>query len=272
MMTTPFRHALLAAACLGAALCAPTVRAETSGASPEPDYSISYNIGAVSDYRVRGIAQTSFKPAVQGGIDFAHKSGLYLGTFASNVRWLKDLNGATKGNVEVDLYGGLRDSLTADLAYDVGVIRYEYVGNNSGEAGTPGAGLFADASTTEVYLNIGFKMFNLKYNRSVSNFLGNVDSKGSQYLDLNATFPLGAGFSLTPHIGRQKIPNQGPTGNAGNYTDYSISVAKDFGDGLVATLTAGDTNTPRGAGTFYRDMGGRDLGRSYLLAGVKYTF
>jgi uncharacterized protein (TIGR02001 family) len=263
------RHVVFLAAALGAASAA---WADSSANSPEPDYALSYNLGAVTDYRVRGIAQTSFRPALQGGIDFTHKSGLYLGTFASNVRWLKDLNGATKGNVEVDLYGGLRDSITADLTYDIGVIRYQYVGSNSGDAGTPGAGLFTGASTSEVYLNIGFKMFNLKYNRSVGSFLGNLDSSGSQYFDLNATFALGEGFSLTPHVGRQKIPNQGPSGNLGNYTDYSLSVAKDFGNGLVATLTAGDTSTARGAGTFYRDMSGRDLGRAYVLAGVKYTF
>lgn len=80
----------------------------------------------------------------------------YLGTFAFNVHWLKDLNGATKGSVEVDFYGGFRGILATDWSYDAGVIRYEYVRNNSGDAGTPGAGLFTDASTVEAYLNVGF--------------------------------------------------------------------------------------------------------------------
>ena len=239
---------------------------------PEPDYSVTYNIGAVSDYRVRGIAQTNFRPAVQGGIDFAHKSGFYVGTFASNVNWVKDFNGATKGSLEVDLYGGFKDSITSDISFDAGVITYQYPRNNSGEPGTPGAGVFGNANTTEVYLLLTYKMVNLKYNRSVGNFLGNLDSSGSQYLDLNATFDLGNGFSLIPHVGRQMIPNQGASGNAGDYTDYSLAVAKDFGNGVVATLTALGTNTQKGAGTFYHDLGDRDLGKSTATLGVKYSF
>lgn len=266
-MNTSFRTALF----LAAALAANAAWAE--GPAPaEPENTLAWNIGAVSDYRVRGIAQTSFKPALQGGLDYTHKSGFYVGSFASNVRWLKDLNGATKGNVEVDFYGGLRGTPVEDWSYDVGMIRYEYVGNNSGDAGTPGAGLFTNASTTEAYINVGFKMFNLKYNRSFGDFLGNPSSSGSQYFDLNATFPVAEGLNLTPHVGRQKIPHQGATGNAGDYTDWSLSLAKDFGNGFVATATVGGTNAAKGDGSFYRDMKGHDLAKTYGLVGVKYSF
>src|ERR1035437_4415983 len=67
---------------------------------PEPDTSLAFNVGAISDYRVRGIAQTAAKPAIQGGIDFTTKSGGYLGTAFSNVKWVKEFNGATKGSYE----------------------------------------------------------------------------------------------------------------------------------------------------------------------------
>ena len=66
--TTLFAAALLA----GTAAMAQTK-------APEPDYTLAYNVGAVTDYRFRGISQTGFNPAVQGGIDFSHKSGFYLG-------------------------------------------------------------------------------------------------------------------------------------------------------------------------------------------------
>lgn len=250
-----------------------TAFAQTKAA--EPDYTLSYNVGAVSDYRFRGIAQTAFKPALQGGIDFAHKSGFYLGTFASNVNWVKDFNGATKGSYEIDLYGGLKGAITPDIGFDVGVITYQYPGNNSGSAGTPGAGLYANASTTEVYGALSYKMFNLKYNRSTGNFLGNLNSSGSQYIDLNANFDMGNGFTLTPHVGHQKIPNQNlgtRIGNAADYTDYSLAIAKDFGSGIVVSATAIGTNTDKGVGTFYRDLNGKDLGKSTVVLGLKYTF
>ena len=249
-----------------ALLAAASGAAFAQAGSPEPDYQLTYNVGVVSDYRVRGIAQTAFKPALQAGIDFTHKSGFYAGTFASNVRWIKDFNLATKGAVEVDLYGGYKGAINSDFSYDLGVITYQYPGNNSGDAGTPGAGLFTDASTWEVYGALTYKMFTLKYNRSVSNFLGNLDSKGSQYLDLSANFDLTHGFTLTPHVGHQWIPNQsGPA----SYTDYSLTLAKDMGSGFVLTAAAVGTNASK---AFYTDVNGRFLGKSTLVVGAKYTF
>ena len=262
----PIRHAVL----IAAALTALPVLAEDIG--PEPEYTIAFNIGMVSDYRVRGLSQTSYSPALQGGIDFTHKSGLYVGTFASNVKWIKDYNGGTKGSYELDLYGGFRDSITSNLAYDVGIITYQYPGNNSGKDGTPGAGLFTNASFTEAYINLNYKIFNLKYNRSLGTFVGDLESSGSQYFDLNAAFDLGNGFTLVPHIGHQMIPNQGAGGNQGNYTDYSLSLSKDLGSGFTGTITAMATTTAKGPGTYYHDFNGRDIGRSVVLVGVKYNF
>ena len=69
--------------------------------APEPDFTLSYNVGVVSDYRFRGIAQTSTDPALQAGVDFAHKSGFYLGAWGSNIRWIKDYAGATDGSLEI---------------------------------------------------------------------------------------------------------------------------------------------------------------------------
>ena len=234
----------------------------------EPESTLSYNIGALSDYRVRGIAQTSFKPALQAGIDFAHRSGFYAGVFGSSVRWVKEFNGATKGSTEVDLYGGFKGATDyLPLTYDVGVITYQYPGNNSGVGGVLPAGSFANANTTEVYAAVSYKIFTLKVNRSVGNFLGNLNSSGSLYVDLSAAVDLGNGFALTPHIGRQTIPHQ--AGNLGNYTDLSLTLAKDFGNGLVASAMATRTNADT---VFYTDTNGRYLGKSALVLGLKYNF
>ncbi len=262
--------------------------------APEPDYTLSYNVGVVSDYRFRGISQTSFKPALQLGVDFAHKSGFYLGAFGSNVDWVKEFNGATKGTYEVDLYGGFKGSIINDIGFDVGLITYMYPGNNSGVANAPKgivAGQYSNANTTEVYLGLSYSVVSFKYSRSVGNFLGNVGtnstlvagtgkSNGSQYFDLSANFDLGSGFTLTPHVGRQTVPNQNSTnffapfqvinGSAANYTDYSLTIAKDFGNGFVVSAAAIGTDTKKGG--FYRDSNGKELGKSTLVVGVKYSF
>jgi uncharacterized protein (TIGR02001 family) len=232
---------------------------------PEPDYTLSYNVGAVTDYRFRGIAQTSRKPAIQGGIDFAHKSGIYLGTFVSNVKWIKDFNGATKGSYELDLYGGYKGEIMKDLTYDVGLITYRYPGNNSGAAGTPGAGLYTKADTNEFYGALTYTLYTAKYSRSMGDFLGNPGSSGSDYIELAAGFDLGSGFTLTPHIGHQRVKN---TANA-SYTDYSLTVAKDFGNGLSASAAAIGSDSKR---AFYTDLNGKYIGNSTVVLGVKYSF
>jgi uncharacterized protein (TIGR02001 family) len=254
---------------LAIALSATASFAQTK--APEPDYTLAYSAGVVTDYRFRGIAQTAFKPALQLTADFTHKSGFYLGAFGSNVNWIKDFNGATKGSYEVDLYGGYKGSITKELGFDLGLITYIYPGNNSGAAGTPGAGSATNANTTEIYAGLSYEMFTAKYSRSTGTFLGFLNSTGSQYLDLSANFDLGDGFSLVPHIGRQTVKGQTP-GGLYNYTDYSITLAKDFGNGLSATGALVGTNTKKGAGTPYRDLNGKDLGKSTVVVGLKYSF
>jgi uncharacterized protein (TIGR02001 family) len=226
--------------------------------APEPDYTLSFNAGVVTDYRYRGISQTRLKPAVQGGLDFAHKSGFYLGVWGSTIKWIED-SGSTDGNVELDLYGGYKGELAKGLAYDVGVLRYEYVGNKLGNVAN-----YANANTTEVYGALTAGVFTAKYSRSLTNLFGNINSKGSQYLDVSATFDMGDGWTLTPHAGRQLVKNNA----AYHYTDYSLTVAKDLGKGLTASLMAVDTNAKTGSYTW----GGKYVGKSGLVAGVKYSF
>jgi uncharacterized protein (TIGR02001 family) len=50
-------------------------------------------------YCYRGISQPRLDPALQGGIDFAHKSGFHPGTWASPIQWVKDAGG--KSNEEI---------------------------------------------------------------------------------------------------------------------------------------------------------------------------
>jgi uncharacterized protein (TIGR02001 family) len=55
-----------------------------------PESTLSFNVGAVSDYRYRGISQSRLDTALQGGADYAHKSGAYIGVWGSSIKWIKD--------------------------------------------------------------------------------------------------------------------------------------------------------------------------------------
>lgn len=229
----------------------------SSGAMAQaaPESSLSYNAGVVTDYRYRGISQSRLKPAVQAGVDYADKSGFYVGAWGSTIKWIKDTPGATDGSLELDLYGGYKGS-AGGVAYDLGVLRYQYVGNK---------GLAVNANTTEIYAAGTLGMFTLKYSHALTNTFANANSKGSSYIDLSANVDLGNGFTLTPHIGRQVIKN----GAIYNYTDYSLTLAKDLGKGLSASLMAVGTN----ASAADYNFGGKGyLGKDALVAGIKYTF
>lgn len=238
--------------------------------APEPDYTLSFNAGVVSDYRYRGISQTRLKPAVQAGADFAHKSGFYLGAWGSSIKWIEDnsvVSTATpvKGSVELDLYGGYKGAMGA-VGYDVGVLRYQYVGNTLEKTGGTVNGIYANANTTEVYLGLTYSVATFKYSRSTGNLFGYLNSKGSEYFDLSATFDLGNGFTLTPHVGHQYVAKT----SIASYTDYSVTVAKDLGNGVSLSLAAVGTDSDKG--NYANPVNGKFMGKSGVVLGAKYSF
>jgi uncharacterized protein (TIGR02001 family) len=245
---------------LASALVGTAALAQSAAPAPEPESTLTFNVGAVSDYRFRSVAQTSFKPALQVGADFAHKSGLYVGTFASNVSWIKDYVGATDGSTEIDLYGGFKTEIASGLTLDIGAITYQYPGNTADK-------VLVNANTTEVYGALTYGIVTAKYSQATTNFIANPDSKGAAYFELAAAIDLGNGFTLTPHVGRQTIPNQ--ANNAGDYTDWSLTLTKDFGNGLTASVAAITTDAKD---SFYKVAGFDNLGKNTVTVGLKYTF
>jgi uncharacterized protein (TIGR02001 family) len=220
--------------------------------APEPDYTLSYNVGVVSDYRYRGISQSRLKPALQGGIDFAHKSGFYLGTWASTIKWIKDAGGDAP--LEWDVYGGYKFDLRG-FGLDVGVLRYQYVNHD----------LAVSPNTTEIYGAGTLGPVTLKYSHALTNLFGFSDSKNSGYLDASATFDMGGGWSVVPHIGHQKVRHF----SAASYTDYSLTVAKDFGNGFSASAALVGTDAERAV---YVTPAGKFTGKTGLVVGAKYSF
>lgn len=236
--------------------------AQTAPAAPET--TIAYNVGVVSEYRYRGLGQTKGDPALQGGVDFTHASGVYLGVWGSTIRWIKEYASAATtpysatGPVEIDLYGGYKGE-AAGLGYDVGYLRYQYQGNTLAKPT-----FFSNANTDEFYGAITAGVVTAKYSYSTSNLFGTLNSKGSSYLDISATFDLGNGYTLVPHVGRQLIKNS----TAYNYSDASLTLNKDLGNGLSASLAGITTNADEALWTqkqYYQ-------GKNTVVAGLKYSF
>jgi uncharacterized protein (TIGR02001 family) len=250
--------------------------AQTAPAAPES--TIAYNIGVVSQYRYRGLAQTRGLPAVQGGLDYSHASGAYAGVWASTIQWIKDAstNASSSaaavnvdGKSEIDIYGGYKFE-TSGVTYDLGVLAYQYPGNTLKNITSLD---LENANTTEVYGAATFGAYTLKYSNAVTNLFGFKNSKGSTYIDLTANFDMGSGFTLSPHIGRQAI--KGTTsdyfGGGLSYTDLSLTLAKDMGNGISATLSAISTSAKRNI-NFSSNKTGYNAAKEAVVVGVKYTF
>lgn len=257
MKLSPFSSLILAGllATFGAAANAQTAAAPAEPAAA-PASPVAFNVGVVTDYRFRGISQSRRKPALQGGVDYTADSGLYLGFWFSTIKILKDVPGGD-GSVELDFYGGYKGKINDAVSYDVGLLRYQYPSENF----TP------TVNTTELYGAVTYGPATVKYSHSIQKqTFGLGNSRGSGYLEAAATFDLGNGFSLTPHIGRQFFKNNG----FASYTDASVTVAKDLGNGLALTAAVVGTNADKG---FYSSpVNGRKLGETTLVLGAKYTF
>lgn len=221
--------------------------------APEPDYTISGNMTLASEYRFRGVSQTNKKPTLQGGFDFAHKSGFYLGNWNANVN-SAFYNGA---NIEMDFYGGFKGSF-GDVGYDIGAIYYYYPG--SGARGT------VKIDNTEIYGGLSYGPFSAKYYHATSEFFGAPNTKNSYYIDLAYATDLGDGWGFNAHVGYQHVKNT--PAPAGKVTDYKIGVTKDVSGYLVG---ASYISTNR-SGVFFDPTSGKDIGKGTLVLSVAKTF
>ena len=232
-------------------LFAPAVFAQAApAAAPEPN-PITANVTITNDYRYRGITQTNYQPAIQGGFDYAHESGFYIGNWNSTINWVSNTtNNGVKAPIEMDFYGGFKKELIAPgFVSDFGVLQYYYnqTGQNYNNA-------LVNPNTTEIYVAQNFTFGSLtgfvKVNYALTNIFGIPKSTGSYYPDLTANYDTGIwGVTLNGHIGYQYIAGQpGSQGSVSqlqrniSYTDWKLGATKDFGGGLALSAAYVSTN------------------------------
>ncbi len=235
------------------ALAATLTLSSTLVLAEEAASPLSFNVSLTSDYRYRGLSQSRLNPALQGGADYAFSNGFYIGTWASTIKWIKDAPYNGGANVEIDIYGGYKTEIASGLTLDVGALTYIYPSND----------LNPKADTTEVYGALSFGPVTAKYSHSVTNLFGTADSKGSGYLDVSATFDVGGGFTVVPHVGYQKVKHN----SAGSYTDYSLTLNKDYAGFTFGAAYVG-TNTDAYVG----GPSLKNLGKDGLVVSVKKVF
>jgi uncharacterized protein (TIGR02001 family) len=247
--------------------------AQTAPAPAAPEASpVTANVTVVSDYRYRGISQSNMKPAIQGGFDYAHESGFYIGNWNSSISWIGDANPGVSAPIEMDFYGGFKKELIGEgFASDIGVLQYAY----------PTRGNIAvNPNTTELYAAQNFTFGPVtgfvKFSYSVTNTFGYANSNGSYYPDLTANYDTGIwGLALNAHVGYQKIAGQPVVRNVptATYTDWKLGLTKDFGGGLSLAAAYIGTNAAKTGNTYaYMSPQGKNLGGSTGIVSLTKTF
>ena len=175
--------------------------------SPAGEFDVSMNATLTSDYIFRGITQTQGRGAIQGSLDVAHESGLYIGTWASNV------NFGTDASVEFDYYAGFGNDITDDISYDIGWIKYSY----------------PDESTlnfSEYY--VSFSAYGFTLGTAFSDDFGGGDNTLYTYLGYDYTLPYAIGLALK--YGNYDFRNDTFFDSNGNgsdsYNDWSVGLSK----------------------------------------------
>jgi uncharacterized protein (TIGR02001 family) len=207
------------------------------------DLTVSSNVSLVSDYLYRGISQSGALPALQGGFDLSHASGLYAGVWGSSISWVSDAGLANSAGLELDTYAGYKGT-AADIGYDIGFLRYNYPGSYVAAAIKP--------DTNEIYGALSYSIVTAKLSYSLGDLFGVSKAQGSTYAELNASYAIAdTGITVGGHAGLQTYT--GATADAAKaggadptYSDYKLSVTKDF-SGYVAGLAFSGTN----ASSFY---------------------
>ncbi len=186
--------------------------------------SVTANIGATSNYLWRGVTQTQDAVAVQAGIDYEHDSGLYLGTWASNVDFGDDTS------YEIDFYGGYAGSIGEEFGYDISYLYYAY----------PDSG--ANVDFGEMTAALSWKWFSVSYSQIVnaeSDVASDpLDEKDLSYIQAGFSYPLSDTLSLDLHYGYSSGDVSSAWFDVDNYTDYSLSLNKDTDIGTVSFMVS----------------------------------
>ncbi len=258
--------------------------------APEPEKSpITANVTIANDYRYRGITQTNYQPAIQGGFDYAHESGFYIGNWNSTINWVANTTAnQVTAPIEMDFYGGFKKELIAPgFASDIGVLQYFYP-----QTGNYPAGSMLNPNTTEIYVAQNYTFGSLsgfgKINYGLTNIFGIPNSSGSYYLDLTSNFDTGIwGLTVNGHIGYQYVAGQpnspagwanaATTGTPNNisYTDWKLGVTKDFGGGLSLSASYVSTNANASWWNTYTGTGNAansSAGRGGAVVALTKTF
>jgi len=191
---------------------------------------LSTTVNVTSDYTFNGVSQTDSSPALQASLDYANESGLYVGTWASNL----DFGASDDTNIEWDFYIGKGYTLTENVSVDLGLAYYTYHGEN-----------FSDNyNYAEVYSKFGFSN---ELGQSEVNFWYANDYAGSKaghwIVMLGHTFTIAQGHDVRVSADRSTSLDEEKWawGDSSSYNHYRVEYNTSY-QGFNINLAAETTN------------------------------
>jgi len=220
---------------------------------------LTANVGLASDYRFRGISQSNNGAAIQGGIDYAHSSGLYLGNWNSSVSTA--LYPSTSG-AESNLYAGWKKDVYKGLTVDVGSYNYFYLGKDNSTD--------SRFNTQELYAGLGYGPLSVKYSQSLSSYFGINNSVGTTYMQADVKQSLGLvssslkDLSVVAHYGQTKVANNSDF----SYNDMNVGATYALAKGWdVGVRYYTNTSTSNALG-----LGRSNLYKDAVVGSITKTF
>jgi len=168
---------------------------------------VSFNAALVTDYVFRGVSYSDNGPALQGGADYAHESGLYVGT------WLSNVDSGADTDIEYDLYVGYGMEMNG-LEIDLGYTTYNYLDT------------FSDQNTTEIYANVTKDAFTASIYRDID-LWETTYLAGAYSMELpnELTLDLSLGYTLVDEDGADDILDMSATvGKSLEMVDVAFTV------------------------------------------------
>lgn len=171
---------------------------------------LSWNLSLTSDYVFRGITQTNFDPALQGGLDYAFgDSGWYVGGWASNV----DFADSDGPDIEFDAYVGWSHDLAEDWNLDLHAVRYTYLGERD---------VYGNIDYNEYFAKFSYKG-QYDFTVAYANNYANADFS-SLYYQVAGSWDVGNDFAVNAGVGHTNFSD-----HVGGYTDWNLGVSRQFG-------------------------------------------
>jgi uncharacterized protein (TIGR02001 family) len=231
--------------------------------APPAALTVSGSATIASDYRFRGVSQSDREMAVQGGSTIAHESGLYVGTWASNLAGWGTFGGA---NMELDLIGGYKAKLADNAMLDVGLTWYMYPGGaDKTDFAEPYAKLTGTTGAATLTAGVAYaprqQAIGKWYNTGTNAANGVYDNPGAKDDNLYLWGDGALGIAGTPitakaHVGHSwgqdgLGPNATAVSPTGTYWDWSLGADATYKN-LTFNVSYIDTDISTQEATYLR--------------------